>query len=190
MAMRRLWHRFPFVPQHDAMDCGPACLAMISQWYGRKYSLQFLRSLSYLTKDGVSLLGLTTAAEAIGLESYALKFAPHQLQEKEIYPSILYWNASHFVVLINITVSPLTHKMIFHIADPSAGFIRMSEDQFISCWCNTNGLGVVFVATPGKAFYENKEQVKERSRLKFALTYLHPFRGTLFKLSMCLACTS
>ncbi len=33
---------FPFFPQHDAMDCGPACLRMVAQHYGRHYTLESL----------------------------------------------------------------------------------------------------------------------------------------------------
>ncbi|HOP31622.1 MAG TPA: cysteine peptidase family C39 domain-containing protein, partial [Spirochaetota bacterium] len=48
---------FPFFKQHDSMDCGPACLRMVAMHYGKSYSLQSLRSRSFITRSGVSMLG-------------------------------------------------------------------------------------------------------------------------------------
>ncbi|MDR2120211.1 MAG: hypothetical protein LBP64_04965, partial [Tannerella sp.] len=58
--------KFPFYHQHDAMDCGPACLRMIAQAYGRKYSLEYLRELSNISRRGVNLQGICDAAETVG----------------------------------------------------------------------------------------------------------------------------
>ena len=58
--------KFPFVKQHDAMDCGPACLSMVAKHYGRNYSLDYLRERSFLTREGVSMLGISDAAESMG----------------------------------------------------------------------------------------------------------------------------
>ena len=57
---------FPFYRQHDAMDCGPTCLRMVARHYGKQYSLAYLRQNAYLTRQGVSLLGISEAAEKIG----------------------------------------------------------------------------------------------------------------------------
>jgi len=65
---------FPFTQQLDAMDCGPACLRMITQHYGKNYSLQKLRESSYITRNGVSMLGISDAAENIGFRTMGLKF--------------------------------------------------------------------------------------------------------------------
>ncbi|MBS3775140.1 MAG: C39 family peptidase, partial [Bacteroidales bacterium] len=51
--------KFPFYQQHDAMDCGPACLRMIARYYGKHYSLQTLRDRSYITREGVSMMGIS-----------------------------------------------------------------------------------------------------------------------------------
>lgn len=52
-----------FYPQHDQMDCGPACLAMVASYYGKDFGLQYLRDKSFITREGVSLLGISAAAE-------------------------------------------------------------------------------------------------------------------------------
>jgi len=58
--------KFPYFKQYDAMDCGPAALLMIAQYYGKKYTLETLRTNSHITREGVSLLGISDAAEEIG----------------------------------------------------------------------------------------------------------------------------
>ncbi|MBQ3843707.1 MAG: hypothetical protein II817_01850 [Bacteroidales bacterium] len=54
---------FPFFPQHDSMDCGPSCLRMIAKYYGRHYTLESLRQKSHISREGVSMLGISAAAE-------------------------------------------------------------------------------------------------------------------------------
>ncbi len=58
---------FPHYPQHDAMDCGAACLRMIAKYHGKSYSAETLRKRSHITREGVSLLGISDAAESIGM---------------------------------------------------------------------------------------------------------------------------
>lgn len=46
-----------FTRQFDQMDCGPACICMVASAYGKDYPLSYLRSLSHLTREGVSVSG-------------------------------------------------------------------------------------------------------------------------------------
>ena len=55
-------HIFPYYSQHDAMDCGPACLRMIAKHYGRHYRLDTLRQKCHISREGVSMLGISEAA--------------------------------------------------------------------------------------------------------------------------------
>ncbi len=52
-----------FVAQHDQMDCGPSCLAMISSYYGKDFELNDLREKCYINREGVSLLAIDNAAK-------------------------------------------------------------------------------------------------------------------------------
>lgn len=61
--------KFVLYHQMYAMDCGPACLKMIARYYGGYYSLEYLRSKCHMTRDGVSMLGLSEAAETIGMRT-------------------------------------------------------------------------------------------------------------------------
>jgi ATP-binding cassette subfamily B protein len=73
---------FPKEQQMDSMDCGPACLKIIAKHYGRFYSLQYLRDQCGITKEGVSLGGISVAAEHIGFRVRPLKCTVAQLKEK------------------------------------------------------------------------------------------------------------
>ena len=88
---------FPHYSQLDAMDCGPSCLRMIAQYYGRKYSLQTLRERCYITRMGVSMLGISDAAESIGFRTLGVKTDFEQLSRETPLPCILHWNQNHFV---------------------------------------------------------------------------------------------
>ena len=70
------------VPKADkplGRDCGPLCLRMIAKHYGKTYSLQNLRDKSYITREGVSMLGISDAAEAISFRSMGVRITFEQL---------------------------------------------------------------------------------------------------------------
>ena len=69
-------HPFPHYLQHDAMDCGPTCLRMITAHYGKTFSLEGLRERSGITREGVSLLGISEAAEQLGFRTVGVKTTP------------------------------------------------------------------------------------------------------------------
>jgi ABC-type bacteriocin/lantibiotic exporter with double-glycine peptidase domain len=46
------------------MDCGPACLRMVAQAYGKHYRLETLRERCFITREGVSMLGIAKKQSA------------------------------------------------------------------------------------------------------------------------------
>lgn len=84
------------------MDCGPSCLRMISKYYGKSYSLQTLRDKCYISREGVSMLGISEAAESLGFKTMGVKISFEQLVEEVQLPCILHWNQNHFVVCYKI----------------------------------------------------------------------------------------
>ncbi len=88
-----------FYKQYDAMDCGPTCLRMIANYYGKNISIDTLRNQTQISKEGVSLLGIGDAAEKIGLRNNGVKISFKQLIEDAPKPAILHWSQNHFVVL-------------------------------------------------------------------------------------------
>ena len=71
--------KFPHYTQLDSMDCGPTCLRIVAKYYGKSYSLQYLRSRSYITRSGVSMLGISDAAESIGFRTKGYRLTWEQL---------------------------------------------------------------------------------------------------------------
>ncbi len=60
---------FPHYTQLDAMDCGPTCLRMVARYHGKHYNLETLRERSHITREGVSMRGISRAAESIGFRT-------------------------------------------------------------------------------------------------------------------------
>ena len=107
------------------MDCGPSCLRMIAKHFTKDLSLEALRDRCFITKVGVSLLGISQAAEKIGFRSLAVKVGLAKLKRHRPFPCILHWNQNHFVVLYQIK------KGKYFIADPAHGLFPVDETNFI-----------------------------------------------------------
>ena len=140
---------FPTYKQLDAMDCGPTCLRMVAKYYGRSISLDYLRNKAEYGKEGVSMLGLSDAAEAIGLKSVGAKLSFKQLIEDAVLPAIIHWDQYHFVVL-----TPASTKSKIIIADPAKGIIKLNKEEFCKHWISTTetetekGLVLLLETTP------------------------------------------
>ena len=104
--------KFPFQQQLNEMDCGPTCIYIISKHHGRNFSIEKLRELTEIGKDGVNLLGISDAAEKIGYRTQSVQLNITELKEAQL-PCILHWGQNHFVVLYKIK------KEQYFIADPS-----------------------------------------------------------------------
>lgn len=128
---------FPLIRQHDSMQCGVACLAMVCSHYGREYSLETLSKYCTPTAEGVSLLAVCDAAGKLGLHATAGRTVAGQL-DATLLPCILHWRQNHFVVLYR--VRGRGGKRRYFIADPAKGLSVYSEDDFLEAWAST-GIG-------------------------------------------------
>lgn len=93
---------FAIKKQRDAMDCGPSCLAMIAKHYGWQADKDQLWKICSLGKDGVSLLGISKAAETIGFKTVGGRVSFDTLAFEVPLPCIVHWNQNHFVVVYKI----------------------------------------------------------------------------------------
>ena len=126
--------KFPIYRQLDAMDCGPSCLRMVARWYGKTYSLQYLREHSYITKAGVSMLGISDATESIGFRTGGYRMPFEQLEEVPL-PFIVHWNRNHFVVVYDLKKTRQGTKI--YVAAPAADLLVYDEKDFRKFWCST-----------------------------------------------------
>ena len=168
-------------PQHDQMDCGPACLAMVSSHYGKDFGLQYLRDKSFITREGVSLLGISEAADKIGFKTISAKLKTGDF-DKELLPCILHWNQNHFVVLYKINKNIFTGKLIYKIADPGHGFVSLSEDKFKKSWLSDGEKGVALFLEPTEEFYKQTPMEEKKLSIKYLLKYLKPYKNQMLQL--------
>ncbi|MBS1600614.1 MAG: peptidase domain-containing ABC transporter [Bacteroidetes bacterium] len=164
------------------MDCGPACLAMICKRYGRNYSLQYLRDNAFLTREGVSLLGLGEAASLIGLHSMPVRTSLDKLINEKPFPCVLFWNSGHFVILYNVKKSPLSQKFFFKIADPAVGLVTVPEDNFKESWVNEGQKGIAMLVEPSAKFYELEPPKAVNYDLKKVFRYLTPYKKNILQI--------
>jgi ATP-binding cassette subfamily B protein len=171
--------KFPFFKQYDAMDCGPTCIRMIAAFYGKNYSLQRLRQLAHITREGVSLLGLSEAAEAIGFRTIGARISFEQLFQAP-KPCVVHWDQEHFVVVYKIRKSKV------YVADPAFGLVEYSEAEFKKHWLATvrhgeeKGICLLFDPTP--KFFEFEGEQANRGQFRFLLKYLKPHRKLVVQL--------
>jgi len=177
--MRKLL--FPFYKQLDSMDCGPTCLRMIAKHHGKVYSLQYLRENSFISREGVSLLGISDAAENIGLRSLSVRIPYEKLEDEVPLPCIAHWNQQHFIVIHKIK------KDGIHVADPAHGLLRYSKKEFLRGWTEfgTNGdsEGTLLLLEPTPAFYKKEDEGdRNKTGFKFLYSYLFKYKRFLTQL--------
>ena len=176
--------KFPFYRQLDGMDCGPTCLRMIARYYGKKFSVQQLRENSYIQRTGVNLLGISEAAESIGLRTTGIRTTIDKLKQQSKLPCILHWNQMHFVVLYKIERAK--GKTYFHIADPAYGLLKYEEEELKKCWISTRqggvekGIAMLVETTP--QFYETEPIRYEKLSLWYLLRYVRPYKKMIVQL--------
>jgi len=185
---------YPFYRQLDTFDCGPTCLQMISKFYGKKYDLDFLRDECFITREGVSLLGISQAAEKIGLRTLMVKVSLELLKEECPLPAILHWDQEHFVVLYKIKKKRsfnLKNKSYFQyvIADPSHGIAKINESDFLKGWqTSETNQGIALLIEPTADFYSNfAGNTRKSNEFKLLLNYLKPFKKQIILLCLCLS---
>ena len=177
--------KFPLFRQLDAMDCGPSCLRMIAKHYGKTYSLQYLRTLSHINREGVSLKGIIEAAGKIGLRSMGVKIpysgpegAPSLLEAP--FPVIAHWSQNHFIVVYK------ANKKYAWVADPGAGKFKLDRKTFEQSWLSDGNKGICLLLNPGGDFYNNKEEQKPLG-FAYLLAYLKPHHKLIIQLVLGLA---
>lgn len=177
----------PYI-QPDSMDCGPACLCMVSSFYNKQYSIEKLRELCNIGKDGVSLMGISRAAESIGFKTIGGRLTIDHLRYKVLLPCILHWNQEHFVVLYKIKKKK--KSALFCIADPGKGLLEYTEEDFKSHWISTctqgEEKGVILLMEPTARFYDLTDETRNHSngKLRFLFSYFARYKKFFGQLTL------
>jgi len=177
--------------QHDSMDCGPTCLKMVAKFYGKNYSLQNLRDRCHITREGVSLLGISDAAESIGFRTTGVKVTWRQMVEEMPLPCIVHWNQRHFVVVYDVVKKHGVYKVM--VADPASGLLEYTEEDFRGLWLEserkTEGIALILEPTP-KFYEEEGDDERRHYGFSYVLKYLRPYRTYIIQILLAMLTAS
>ena len=157
---RQLWKKYPLIEQQSSSDCSAACLAMISRYWGKRLSINYLRELIGVGRSGSSLKSLARAAEAIGYHARPVR-ASLSLIAQQSNPWIAHWEGDHYVVVYRIRDDRIL------VADPDGGKKEFSTSKFNASWT-----GYALLLEPTENLYEAPEEKRSLTRFfKLLLPY-------------------
>lgn len=175
---------FPTYLQYDAMDCGPTCLRIIMAYYGKKVSFQELKEKTHIDHEGVSMLGISKAAQEMGFQTMGVSISYDQLKEDVNLPCIAHWNQNHFIVIYKIKKKK--SEEIIYVVDPAIGKMKLSKKKFCDSWINLTDndeeKGIVLILKPTSVFYEIKPTEKKPHNYTFIFSYIKPYQKLITQL--------
>lgn len=171
--------KFKIIRQLDVMDCGPTCLMMVVQFHGKKLSLDHLRQLCDKGQQGVTLLGISRTAEELGFKTMPLKLNVDLFVKQAQLPCLVHWKNNHYVVVYKIS-----HNKIY-IADPGAGKLQLTVEQFKQFWSQDNENGVaLFLETTDKFYQQDSCEKRTNNGIKRLFSHIVRFKSFLRQLGI------
>jgi ATP-binding cassette subfamily B protein len=153
---------------------------MIAGFYKMNFSLELLRKKCYITREGVSFLGLSEAADTLGFRTIGVKIPFELLRDNVPLPCIVHWRQKHFVVVYKIKNSKI------YVADPAVGLIKYSREEFVRNWTSTiadgKPAGLVLIIEPTPALFENDIEREKTNGFRFLFKYFRLYRKYLLQL--------
>ncbi|RMG10615.1 MAG: ATP-binding cassette domain-containing protein [Cyanobacteria bacterium J055] len=119
--------RYPYIQQQSSSDRGAACLAIIGQYWGKRFSLNLLRELAGVGRSGASLKNLAKAAETLGFQARPVRASLNKIAEHP-NPWIAHWQGIHYVVIYKV------EKRRVLVADPAEGKRWFSRQDMLENW--------------------------------------------------------
>lgn len=180
--------KIEFYKQLDAMDCGPTCLKIVAGYYGKNISLDYLRNITYATKEGVSLFSISQAAEQVGFRTIGGRLTIKKLISEAPLPCIVHWRQEHFVVIYKIRKKNIFSNVTnLYIVDPAFGKRVYSEYEFEKEWISTKShgfnKGIVLLLEPTQQFYKQSDSVITNDRsISFLLSYFLKYKKFFIQL--------
>nr|WP_245817199.1 peptidase domain-containing ABC transporter [Hydrococcus rivularis] len=163
----RAWNRYPHNDQQSAADCGATCLKTISQYWGKRLNLNFLRDLTGVGRSGASLKNLAKAAESLGYHARPVRASLNSLASQK-NPWIAHWQGDHYIVVYRIGSDRVL------VSDPARGRLSLNRQEFLRGWT-----GYALLLDPT----EHLEQLKnEKPSLGRFLGLLVPYRSVAFQI--------
>jgi len=157
--------KVPVVMQLEALECGAASLAMVMAYYDKWVPLEQVRSECGVSRDGSNAKSIALAAQRYGFTVEPFRRSPQTIREKGVFPCIIHWNFSHFVVLDGFRGN------LACINDPARGYVEVPMDEFDKAFT-----GVTLNLVPGEGFVPSGAR---KSTLEFARKRLEGSRGAV-----------
>ena len=137
----------PVVLQMEAAECGAASLGIILGYYKKYMSLEQLRELCGVSRNGSNAANVMAAAETLGMKAEGFSYEPEELK-KLIPPFIIHWDFNHFVVFEGMDAK--TGEIFLN--DPAVGHRSVPWTEFEESFT-----GVTLVLRPGENFVRDGE---------------------------------
>ena len=166
---QRLSRRYPFFLQQSASDCGAACLVMVGRYWGKRFSINRLRSLAQVDRNGASLSGLANAAQGIGFTTRMVTATLDKLALQTL-PVIAHWEGNHYIVVYKIT-----RKQVV-IGDPAIGQLTLSREEFNKGWT-----GYTLLLQPTALL---KKTAENKSSLSRYFELVKPYRVIILEIAL------
>ena len=143
--------KIKFKYQLSANDCGIACIQMITQYHGKTYDINTIKTNCEVSKLGISIKDIRNFFDIIGVDSHSINITLNEINEMTL-PAILYFKPGHYVVLEKI--EDKKKEVLFHIIDPSFGRIKINKETLIEKWYSGNS-GIAIISNPNENFFTN-----------------------------------
>jgi ATP-binding cassette, subfamily B, bacterial len=178
-------YNYPFSKQLGSMDCGPACLKMVSQFYNLNIHISTLRDLCNTSRLGTNIGDIIYAAENIGFKASAFKTTVGYLTKTQPFPCIVHWRKNHYVVLYQI------RGKSYIVGDPAYGIIKLPEEKFLKNWSENNEKGIVVLLEPDfKKKSINQQKVNNLNIIQQFQQLLKPHLKQIFQLFLIILISS
>ena len=168
------------------MECGATCLRMIAKYYGKEYSAATMQRICAVTRAGVSMLGISDAAEQLGFRTVCGRITLEKVVGQRPFPCILHWNQDHFVVLYDVKRKS-DGDLVFYIADPGKNLLRLDEETVRNAWISTcsrgEEKGILMALQPTPAFYQKEDEKQRKDKpFRFLWNYMKPYKRFFMQL--------
>ena len=150
----------PLFRQLESSDCGPACIRMISAYYGKNYQMETLKTLCRQTRVGISIHDVINCLETIGFEAACVNIGWKEVSRMPL-PAILYLKHGHFVVLEKMSIKRLSD--LYALIDPAYGRVCLTKEKLEEKWM-ISGKGVAVVMSPKSDFLKIYPECAEKKQ--------------------------
>lgn len=142
-----------YIKQIDPKECGPVCMAMISDYYGFRVSVSKLREYGGTDLQGTNIKGIIKIGEYLGLDVKGVRAETPTALFKIELPAIAHIitteGMTHFIIIEKIKNNKI------YIVDPAKGKKKEKLEDFVKYWT-----GILLLIKRNQNFKKGDESIK------------------------------